>query len=75
MKHLSTSEFRLEIRELDDPSSESGRAWVVDVLDLRGEVLIEGAGVASGLPFAIEEAGREIAHLLADQWEMKGEKL
>ena len=49
--------------------------WVVDVLDLRGEVLIESAGVASGLPFAIEEAGREIAHLLAEQWEMKGEKL
>ena len=75
MSHLSTSEFRLEIRELDDPSSESGRVWVVDVLDLRGEVLIESAGVASGLPFAIEEAGREIAHLLAEQWEMKGEKL
>jgi hypothetical protein len=68
MEHLSTSEFRLEIRELSDPSSESGRAWVVDVLDLRGEVLIEGAGVASGLPFAIEEAGREIAHYLADEW-------
>lgn len=75
MEHLSTTEYRLEIREFNDPTSESGRAWVVDVLDLRGEVLIEGAGVASGLPFAIEEAGREIAHLLADEWNMQGEKL
>jgi hypothetical protein len=75
MEHLSTTEYRLEIREFNDPTSESGRAWVVDVLDLRGEVLIESAGVASGLPFAIEEAGREIAHLLADEWNMKGEKL
>lgn len=75
MEHLSTSEFRLEIREYDDPTSESGRAWVVDVLNSRGEVLIEGAGVSSGITFAIAEAGQEIAHYLADEWNMQGSNL
>lgn len=73
--HISTSKFILEIREFDDPESESGRAWVVDILDSGGQVIAEGAGVSSGLTFAIEEAGREIAHHLADEWNMKGEKL
>lgn len=75
MTHLSTSKFILEIREFDDPESESGRAWVVDVLAEDGQVISEEAGVSSGLTFAIEEAGRDIAYHLADEWNMKGEKL
>jgi hypothetical protein len=70
MYELSRTYLRIDIRELDDPESESGRAWIVDVLDLTGEVVIESAGVASGIPSAIAEAGHAIALYLADQWEM-----
>jgi len=75
MEHQSTTAIRLEIREFYDPTSKSGRAWIVDLLDLKGEVIAEGAGVASDLPSAIKEAGGEIAHLLEEQWSMRGEKL
>lgn len=75
MSELSRSYYRIDIRELDDKESDTGRAWVIDVLDLKGEVLIEAAGVASGLPAAIAEAGHAIALNLADQWEMQGGRL
>lgn len=75
MIEISQTPLRLDIREFDDPQSESGRAWVIDVLDLSGNVIIEGAGVASGVTFAIAEAGQQIAYYLAEQWEMKGERL
>ena len=70
MNHLSTTEIRLDIREFDDPLSESGRAWIIDLLGLNGAVIIEGAGVSAGLPFAISEAGNAIALWLANEWSM-----
>lgn len=75
MIEMSQTPLRIDIREFDDPQSESGRAWVIDILDLSGNVIIEGAGVSSGITFAIAEAGQQIAHYLAEQWEMKGERL
>lgn len=72
MREISQTPLRIDIREFDDPYSESGRAWVIDILDLNGNVIIEGAGVASGVTFAITEAGQQIAHYLAEQWEMEG---
>jgi len=70
MSELSVTQFILEIREIDDELSESGRAWIVDVLRTNGDCVIEAAGVASGLPMAIGEAGNAIALLLADEWDM-----
>jgi hypothetical protein len=75
MNELSESSFTLNIREHHDSESDTQRIWVIDVLDLRGNVLIEGAGVASGLPLAIEKAGYQIAHLLADEWNLAREEV
>jgi hypothetical protein len=70
MTQLSISKFILEIRELDDPESESGKAWFIDVLDPNGELLIDGAGVASRLASALTETGQGIAYLLDEAWNM-----
>jgi hypothetical protein len=70
MTQLSISKFILEIREVDDPESESGTAWFIDVLDPSGELLIDGAGVASSLSSAITETGQGIVYLLNEQWNM-----
>jgi len=72
---LSETALTLSIRENYDSKSETERAWIVDVIDPRGRVLIEAAGVASGLPRAIEEAGYQIAHLLAEEWNMPREEV
>ena len=68
MEEMSKSYFRLEIAENYDPESVSGRAWVIDVLALDGEVILEQAGVAPTLMKAMEEAGKEITYYLASQW-------
>lgn len=68
MNQLSKSTFTLEVMELEDSESKSGRAWIIDILTPSGEVIVEGAGVASTLKQAMEEAGKEITLHLASQW-------
>lgn len=70
MIELSETIYRLSIREFEDLESESQRAWVVDLLDTQGNCVIEGAGVASTLMKAMEEAGKAITLQLADEWLM-----
>ena len=72
---LSETTLTLSIREHYDSQSDTQRAWIVDVIESSGRVLIEAAGVASGLPRAIEEAGYQIAHLLADEWNVSREEV
>ena len=68
MNHLSTTKYTLEIREFEDELSPSLRAWIVDVLDMQGDCVVEGAGVAPTLVLALEEAGKNIALEIADDW-------
>jgi len=70
MHELSETIYRISIREFEDKLSESERAWIVDVLDTNGNCVIEGAGVASTLMKSMEEAGKAITLLLADEWLM-----
>ena len=68
MNHLSTTYFRLEIREFDDQESASGKAWLVDLLDQDNNLIGESIGVAPTLMQAMQEAGKEITLFVADQW-------
>jgi hypothetical protein len=70
MIELSETNYRISIREYEDKESESERAWIVDLLDTRGNCMIEGAGVAGTLMKAMEEAGKAITLHLADEWLM-----
>ena len=75
MNHLSTSYFKIEIREFDDQESASGRAWLIDLLDKDNNLIGEAIGVASTLMAAMQEAGKEITLLLADQWLLDKQEL
>jgi hypothetical protein len=75
MIELSETIYRLSIREFEDMESESERAWIVDLLDTSGNCIIEGAGIASTLMKAMEEAGKAITLHLADEWLMQGAEL
>jgi hypothetical protein len=66
---MNSEKFIIEIRQFEDLATENGKAWVVDLLDLRGDVIIEGAGVSSDLVSAIMEAGRDIAYYVAEEAE------
>lgn len=68
MIELSESTFQIIIKEFEDLESESQRAWIVDLLDTRGNCIIEGAGVASTLMKAMGEAGKAITLHLASEW-------
>ena len=70
MIELSETNYRISIREYEDKESKSERAWIVDLLDTRGNCMIEGAGVAGTLMKAMEEAGKAITLHLADEWLM-----
>jgi hypothetical protein len=70
MIELSETIYRLSIREFEDMESESERAWVIDLLDTRGNCIIEGAGVADTLMKSMEEAGKAITLHLANEWLM-----
>jgi hypothetical protein len=67
MIELGETIYRLSIREFEDKESESERAWVIDLLDVDGDCIIEGAGVAGTLMKAMEEAGKEITLILASE--------
>lgn len=71
INHLSTTEYKIEIREFEDTDSTSQRAWIVDLLDSSGNCIIEGAGVAGTLMEAMKEAGKNITLELANQWLME----
>jgi hypothetical protein len=71
MIELSETNYRISIREYEDMESKSERAWVVDLLDTNGNCIIEGAGVASTLIAAMEEAGKSITLHLANEWLME----
>ena len=68
VNHLSTTYFRLEIREFDDQESASGKAWLVDLLDQDNNLIGESIGEAPTLMQAMQEAGKEITLFVADQW-------
>ena len=68
VNHLSTTYFRLEIREFDDQESASGKAWLVDLLDQDNNLIGEAIGEAPTLMQAMQEAGKEITLFVADQW-------
>ena len=70
MIELNETIYRISIREFEDLQSESERAWIVDLLDTRGNCIIESAGVAGTLMKAMEEAGKAITLHLADEWLM-----
>lgn len=70
MIELSETGYRLTIREFEDKKSVSERAWVVDVMDTDGGLIIESAGVASNLMLAMKEAGEAITQHLASEWLM-----
>ena len=70
MIELSETNYRLSIREFEDMESASERAWVVDVMDTNGGLVIENAGVASNLMLAMGEAGKAITLHLASEWLM-----
>ena len=70
MIELSETGYRLTIREFEDKKSVSERAWVVDVMDTNGGLIIESAGVASNLMLAMKEAGEAITLHLASEWLM-----
>jgi len=70
MHELSETIYRLSIREFEDMESASERAWVIDVMDINGGLIIESAGVASTLMKSMEEAGKAITLQLADEWLM-----
>jgi hypothetical protein len=71
MIELSETIYRISIREYEDKESESERAWIVDLLDTRGNCIIEGAGIADTLMKSMEEAGKAITLHLADEWLME----
>jgi hypothetical protein len=71
MNELSETNYRISIREYEDMESESERAWIVDLMDTKGNCIIEGAGVASTLMAAMGEAGKAITLHLADEWLME----
>jgi hypothetical protein len=68
MSELSETIYRLSIREFEDMESASERAWVIDLLDTNGGLVIESAGVASTLMLAMGEAGKAITLHLASEW-------
>ena len=70
MIELSETIYRLTIREFEDKESASERAWIVDVMDTDGSLIIESAGVASTLMLAMKEAGEVITQHLASEWLM-----
>jgi hypothetical protein len=70
MIELSETIYRISIREFEDMESASERAWVIDVMDTNGGLIIESAGVASTLMKSMEEAGKAITLQLADEWLM-----
>jgi hypothetical protein len=70
MIELSETIYRISIREFEDMESVSERAWIVDVLDTNGDLIIESAGVASTLMLAMGEAGKAITLHLASEWLM-----
>lgn len=70
MTELSETLYRISIREYEDMESDSQRAWIVDLMDMQGNCIIEGAGVAGTLMKAMEEAGKAITLHLADEWLM-----
>jgi hypothetical protein len=70
MIELSETNYRLSIREFEDMESASERAWIVDVMDTNGGLIIESAGVAGTLMLAMKEAGEAITQHLASEWLM-----
>jgi len=63
-------QFIIEIRTIEDQYSDSGLAWIVDILDTKGECLVEWAGVASRLSEAIEEASSALVSLLDNDYQI-----
>ena len=63
-------QFIIEIRTIEDQYSDSGLAWIVDILDTNGECLVEWAGVASRLSEAIEEASSALVSLLDNDYQI-----
>jgi hypothetical protein len=70
MIELSETIYRLNIREFEDMESASERAWVIDVMDINGGLIIESTGVAGTLMLAMGEAGKAITLHLASEWLM-----
>jgi hypothetical protein len=75
MIELSETIYRLSIREFEDMESASERAWIVDVMDTNGGLIIESAGVAGTLMLAMKEAGKAITYHLASEWLMARSQL
>ena len=75
MYELSETIYRISIREFEDMESVSERAWIVDVMDTNGGLIIESAGVASTLILAMGEASKAITLHLASEWLMAKAKL
>ena len=75
MIELSETIYRLTIREFEDKESASERAWIVDVMDTNGGLIIENAGIASNLMLAMKEAGEAITYDLASDWLMARSQL
>jgi hypothetical protein len=70
MIELSGTKLILAIREFEDPSADTQRCWIVDIMDDTGYCVEEAVGVSSSLPESIKEAANDIALYLNDQWSM-----
>jgi hypothetical protein len=68
MIHEATYEYGLEIRQFIDDESESGFAWIVDIMKGK-ECIWEGAGVAGILSKALREASDALAEEITREGE------
>jgi hypothetical protein len=67
MNHEKTYKYGLEIRQFTDSESETGIAWIVDIME-DNYCIMESAGVAGVLSAALREAIDELAHEMASNF-------